>query len=126
MKLRRWQVIDIFMEGFSLLDQIHVVNRFFHQRIAALAADPENKSSVVHGGIIHDRVMHYPRRDYHQVSRGHFMPGDIVFSMKDFHSDIAFDEEVALIVVVGVGIQCVEVTVGVVKDLEVGGDHILS
>ena len=51
--------------------------------------------------------------------------GKIVIDVCQY-GDIALDKEIALIVIMGVGRQSPEVPVGVVKDLEVRGEHVLS
>ncbi len=70
--------------------------------------------------------MHDSGRDYHKVALGHLVALHLVFSREDLHGDVALDEKVALIVVVGMGTQGLKVPVGVVKDLEVRGYHVLS
>ena len=125
-KLRRRKVVDVFVKGLSLLDQIHVVHGLIHETLTALFADPENKPSVVLRRIVHEGMMHYSGRDDHEVSRGHLVALCLVFSREDLHSNIALDKEVALVVVMGMGTQGLKVPVGVVKDLEIRGYHVLS
>ena len=100
MKLGRGQVIDILVKGLSLLDKIHVINRFLSKALAAVFAYPEHKPSVVHAGIVHDCVVHDPWRYKHQISGRHLLLLNSA-SCKYFHSDVTLDEQVTLVVVVG-------------------------
>ncbi len=118
-KLRRRKVVDVFVKGLSLLNQIHVVHGLVHEALTALFADPENKPSVILGRIVHESVMHDSGRDYHKVALGHLVALHFVFSREDLHGDVPLDEKVALVVVVGMGTQGLKVPVGVVKDLEI-------
>ncbi len=118
-ELCRRKVVDVFVKGLGLLDKIHVVHGLVHEALTALFADPENKPSVILGRIVHESVMHDPGRDYHKVALGHLVALHFVFSREDLHGDVAFDEKVALVVVMGMGTQGLKVPVGVVKDLEI-------
>ena len=91
-----------------------------------LSAYPKKETSVVCLGIVHEGVMHYSGRNQHEVSGRHLVSGSDSFRIEYFHGDIALEEKVTFIVVVGVWFQGIKVLVGIVVYLEIRRYHVLS
>ena len=126
MELGGSHVIYVLVERFRLLYQIHIVHGFLHEPVTATFAYPEKKTSVVCLGIVHQRVMHYSGRNQHEIAGRHLVSGGSAFGIEYFHGDVALDEKIAFIIVVGVRFQGRKVLVGVVVDLEIRRYHVLS
>ena len=119
MKLGGRKMEYILMEGLSLLHEVHVVHRLLHQCVAAVFAYPEDESPVVEIGVVHQSVVGYSRRHYHQIPGAHPVLRGALFSCKDLHGDIPFDEEIAFVVVVRMRSYGSEAFVRIVVDFKV-------